>query len=63
MMSKPYYTVGANVYHVPGVVLLGIGGDPSINIKITTKNDIFTFSFPSLKLSAEGVSYYANRFC
>ena len=53
---------GANVQHVPGLCLLGIGGDPTLVIKLWLKNQIFTFSTSSLKPPADGASYYARRF-
>ena len=52
---------GADVHHVPGVCLLGIGGSPSLIIKLWLKNQIFIFS-TSLKPPADGASYYARRF-
>ena len=51
----------ANVYHVPGLCLLGIGGAPYISHKIMAKNHIFTFLTSSLKQPAGGTSYYARR--
>ena len=52
---------GANVYHVPGLCLLGIGDAPYISHKIMAQNHIFTFS-TSLKPATGGASYYASRF-
>ena len=49
------------MYHVPGLCLLGIGGAPTLVIKLWLKNQIFTFS-TSLKPQADGASYYARRF-
>ena len=54
---------GANVQHVPGLCLLGIGAPPpTLVIKLWLKNQIFTFSTSFLKKPADGVSYYARRF-
>ena len=53
--------MGANVYHVPGLYLLGIGGAPYISHKIIAQNHIFSFSTSSLKQPAGGISYYAGR--
>ena len=53
---------GANVHHVSGLCLLGIGGAPYISHKIMALNQIFTFSTSSLKPPADGGSYYAGRF-
>ena len=35
--------LGANVHHVPGLCLLGIGGAPYISHKIMAQKRIFTF--------------------
>ena len=51
----------ANVYHVPGLCLLGIGGAPTSVIKLWLENHIFTFSTSSLKQPAGGASYYTRR--
>ena len=53
---------GANVHHVPGLCLLGIGGAPYISHKIIAQNQIFIFSTSSLKPPTDGASYYARRF-
>ena len=53
---------GADVHHVPGLCLLGIGGAPTSDIKLWLKNQIFIFSTSSLKPPADGASYYARRF-
>ena len=53
---------GANVYHVLGLCLLGIGGAPTLPIKLWLKNHIFTFLTSSLKLPADGTSYLARSF-
>ena len=53
---------GENVYHVPGLCLLGMGGAPYISHKIMAQNQIFTFLTSSLKPPAAGASYYAIRF-
>ena len=53
---------GTNVHHIPGKILLGIGGAPTLAIKLWPKKQIFTFSTSSLKPPANGVSYYARRF-
>ena len=50
----------ANVYHVSGLCLLGIGGAPKSVIKLWLENHIFTFSTSSLKQPAVGISYYAR---
>ena len=50
----------ANVYHVPGLCLLGIGGAPTSVIKLWLENNIFKFS-TSVKQPAGGASYYARR--
>ena len=52
---------GANVYHVPGLGFLGIGGTPYINHKIMAPKLYFTFSTSSLKQTAFGTSYFARR--
>ena len=51
---------GANVHHVPRLCLLGIGGAPTLVIKLWPKNQIFTFLTSSLKPPADGASYYAT---
>ena len=53
---------GANVHHVPGLCLLGIGGAPFISHKIMAQNHILTFLTSSLKPPADGASYYTIRF-
>ena len=53
---------GANVHHVPGLCLLGIGGAPYISRKIMAHKPNFQFSTSSLKPPADGASYYARRF-
>ena len=53
---------GANVHHVPGLCLLGIGGAPTLAIKLWLKNHSFTFLTSSLKPPADGTSYYTRRF-
>ena len=53
---------GANVHHVPGLCLLGIGGAPYISHKIMAQKPNFQFSTSSLKPPADGASYYARRF-
>ena len=49
-----------NVYHVPGLCLIGIGGAPTSVIKLWLENHIFTFSTSSLKQPAGGNSYYSK---
>ena len=51
----------ANVYHAPGLCLLGIGGAPTSVIKLWLKNHIFTFLTSSLKQPTGGASYYTRR--
>ena len=53
--------LSANVYHVSGLCLLGIGGAPYIVHKIMAQNHIFTFLTSSLKQPAGGASYYIRR--
>ena len=50
---------GANVHYVPGLVLLAIGGAPTLALKLWLKNHIFIFSTYSLKPPANGTSDYA----
>ena len=50
----------ANVYLVPGLCLLGIGGTPTSVIKLWLENHIFTFSTSSLKQPAGGALYYTR---
>ena len=52
---------GANVHHVPGLCLLGIGGAPKLVVKLWLKNQIFTFSTSALRPPADGASYYVRR--
>ena len=55
----------ANVYHISGLCLLGIGGTPYIShvyyslVILWLKNHQFSTS--SLKLPSDGTSYYARR--
>ena len=53
---------GADIHHVPGLRLLGIGGTPYISHKIMAQKQIFIFSSFSLKPPADGASYYVWRF-
>ena len=52
----------ADVHHVPGLCLLGIGVAPYISHKIIAQKPNFIFSTSSLKPPADGASYYARRF-
>ena len=54
----------ANVYDVPGLCLLSIGGAPYISHKIMARKPyfhIFTFSTSSLKQQVGGASCYTRR--
>ena len=51
----------ANVYHVPGLCLLGIGGAPTSVIKLWLENHIFTFLTSSLNQPSGGTSYFSRR--
>ena len=53
---------GANVYHVPGLCLLGIGGAPYVSHKMMTGKPYFKILTSSLKSPADGASCYARRF-
>ena len=53
---------GANVHHFYGLWLIGIGGAPTLAIKLWLKNHIFTFSNSSLKPPADDTSYYTRSF-
>ena len=51
---------GANVHHVPRLCVLGIGGAPYISLQIMAQKPYSTFLTSSLKLPADGGSYYVQ---
>ena len=48
-------------FHVPGLCLLGIGGAPTLLIKLWLENYIFKYLTSSLKHPTGGASSYARR--
>ena len=51
---------GSNVYHVPGLCLLGIIGAHCISHKIMARKPYFTFLTSSLKQPEGGASFYVR---